>query len=177
MENESAESTRKRAVAESETLQRPNRLQVLTAGLWLLLTAAVIVDFIESRSRPPRSSLACVVLESTVKPSDILDHPPRPPVPLHAVPRAPSAREHDQEREKKRQELLNESTLAWQCGPSPFGILDAFLSIVPCWLLFLASAVLVLMNEAPRAVGNALGGWTIWIWGSQTTLLEYWRWG
>jgi hypothetical protein len=88
---------------------------------------------------------------------------------------APQLTPMEQEREKRRQELMNESTLSYG-GPTPGGDFGALIWLVPCWLLFGVSAVLMLMTEVQWIVGCAIGGWTLWAWACQVAIWDMPRW-
>jgi hypothetical protein len=81
----------------------------------------------------------------------------------------------DLERAKRREELTNESTLAYDNGswePSFVG----FLSILPCGLFFGASCVLTFCGPKGRVAGAALGLSVLWIWAFQHSTFWHPRW-
>jgi hypothetical protein len=109
--------------------------------------------------------------------------PPRPPPPKYDAVREPTPSAvaaatlspKEQEREKKRQELMNESIIAY-CGPEIYGPFDKFVGTVPCRWLFGLCAVLMLLGDCQRVMGIAIGAWTLWIWACQTSIYDAPRW-
>jgi hypothetical protein len=81
----------------------------------------------------------------------------------------------EQEREMRRQELRNESILAYRCGPGNSTFAD-FLYILPCGLFFGASCVLTFCGPKGRVAGAALGLSVLWIWAFQHCTFWHPRW-
>jgi hypothetical protein len=146
---------------------KPTRGQLVAAAMWLTLAAAAVLTdwkrYHRSDADRHPSDLRFAVKSPAVIPAQV--------APIISPTSPLSAKE--QEREKKRQELMHESILCYD-GPSdgPFAIIG----LIPCWLLFIGCAVLMLLGEVHRAVGYAMGGWTLWVWACQVAVLDPPRW-
>ena len=79
------------------------------------------------------------------------------------------------EREKRRQELRNESILSTSCYTSAASFADV-LYVLPCGLFFGASCVLTFCGPKGRVAGAALGLSVLWIWAFQHSSFWHPRW-
>jgi hypothetical protein len=148
--------------------ETPTIHQVLAAGLWLALAVgACMTDWARTHrsdaDRHPNDLRYRASMRADVAPV-------ASPV---AVPTS-TLSPNEIEREKKRQDLMNESILAYD-GPSD-GPFAGIIGLVPCWLFFIVCAVLMLLGEVQRAYGYGLGAWTFWAWGCQFVLCDPPRW-
>ena len=88
---------------------------------------------------------------------------------------APSSSTTGTEREKRRQELRNESFLSYGNSFPERGPLG-LLYIHPCGLFFCASCILTFCGSKGRVAGAALGLSVLWVWAFQHSTFWHPRW-